>query len=74
MFLAPVVWYRAAPGGEWQTSIVHGGEDGRLSLVIPAGPWFLESATTIDYFVDVEGPGGKARTGSPERPHQFKMY
>jgi len=68
------VFYRAAPGGEWRSSTVHGGQDGQLSLVIPAGPWFLEEATGVDYYVAVEGPGGTARSGSADQPHQFKMY
>ncbi len=68
------IWYRAVPGGSWQTSTVYGGEDGKLSLVIPAGPWFDESATAVDYWVDVEGPGGLARSGSADAPHHFRMY
>jgi len=68
------LWYRAFPDGEWQKSIQTGGADGTVALVIPAGPWLTEEATSVEYFVDVEGETGVSRVGSFDEPFRFKLY
>ncbi len=68
------LWYRAYPDGEWQQTIVRGGRQGTIELVIPAGPWLTEAATSVEYFVDVEGDGGLSRAGSVEEPYRFRLY
>ena len=68
------VWYRAVPDGAWQTSNVDGGADGSLTVVIPAGVWLNQEATDVEYFIEVAGPGGLARSASAVRPYSFRLY
>jgi len=68
------VWYRAVPDGAWQTSNVDGGADGTLTVVIPAGVWLSQEATDVEYFIEVAGPGGLARSASAVRPYSFRLY
>ena len=68
------VWYRAVPDGAWQTDNVDGGADGTLTVVIPAGVWLSQEATDVEYFIEVAGPGGLARSASAVRPYSFQLY
>ncbi len=68
------VWYRAVPDGAWQTSNVDGGADGSLTVVIPAGVWLSQEATDVEYFIEVAGPGGLARSASAVRPYSFRLF
>jgi serine/threonine protein kinase len=68
------VWYRAVPDGAWQTSNVDGGAGGSLTVVIPAGVWLNQEATDVEYFIEVAGPGGLARSASAVRPYSFRLY
>ena len=68
------VWFRGAPGGSWQTRKIDGGEDGTLTVVIPAGVWLDQTSTDVEYFIEVAGPGGLARSGSAVDPYRFRLY
>jgi hypothetical protein len=68
------VWYRAVPDGAWQTSNVDGGAEGSLTVVIPAGVWISQEATDVEYFIEVAGPGGLARSASAVRPYSFRLF
>lgn len=68
------VWYRGVPGGSWETRKIDGGEGGTLTVVIPAGVWLDQSATEVEYFIEVAGPGGLARAGSPVAPYRFRLF
>ena len=68
------VWYRGVPGGSWETRKIDGGGGGTLTVVIPAGVWLDQSATEVEYFIEVAGPGGLARAGSPVEPYRFRLF
>lgn len=68
------VWFRGVPGGSWQTRKIDGGEDGTLTVVIPAGVWLDQNSTEVEYFIEVAGPGGLARSGSAVKPYRFRLY
>jgi len=68
------VWFRGVPGGSWETRKIDGGEGGNLTVVIPAGVWLDQSATEVEYFIEVAGPGGLARAGSPVEPYRFRLF
>jgi serine/threonine protein kinase len=68
------VWFRGVPAGSWQTRKIDGGGDGTLTVVIPAGVWLDQTATEVEYFIEVAGPGGLARSGSAVDPYRFRLY
>ncbi|MDP7115147.1 MAG: hypothetical protein QGH45_24445, partial [Myxococcota bacterium] len=68
------VWFRGVPGGSWQTRRIDGGEAGTLTVMIPAGVWLDQTSTEVEYFIEVAGPGGLARSGSAVDPYSFRLY
>ena len=70
------VWYRAVPDGDWQRRNVVGGDEGALTVVIPAGVWLSQDTTDVEYFIEVgaHGGGGLARNGSAVKPYRFRLY
>jgi len=71
------VWYRAAPDGEWQRRNAEGGDEGTLTVVIPAGVWLSQDTTDVEYFIEVGvqgGGGGISRSGSAVKPYRFRLY
>ncbi len=68
------LWYRSVPDGDWQRADVHGGQSGQVELTLTMGDWLTQQTTAVEYFIDVEGPGGSAKSGSAAEPHQYKLY
>ncbi len=68
------LWFRAAPGGAWQTRSVEGGEGGTVTLTIPPGAWLPADGREVDYFIEMDGGDGIVRSGSAARPHRLTLY
>jgi hypothetical protein len=68
------VWYRCAPGGDWNRRSHQGGDGGQLRLTIPAGDWQVAGCGQVDYFVEIEGADGLVRKGSTVRPLSYRLY
>jgi len=68
------VWYRAVPEGPWQKRNVDSGTDGTLQVVIPAGEWLGQETAEVEYFIEVGGVGGMARSGSAVKPYRFALF
>ena len=68
------LWYRSVPDGQWQRTVLAGGQSGRVELTLAAGDWLTERTTSVEYFIDVEGPGGSAKSGSATEPFRYKLF
>ncbi len=67
-----VVWFRAAPEGAWEALQFEDAAGGALQ--VPAGEWQAPGCDEVEYFVEVTGPGGMERFGSPVDPYRFRLH
>ncbi len=65
--------YRGS-GGSWKSASISGGESGTLSATIPAEARADGDGESIEYYLEVAGPGGNASAGSSANPFRVKLY